>query len=78
MENTWEKKWVEDIEYLKEELKKRHNNLFAYTAEESFNEKIENLKSMVNDLDYEEMKVEISRVVASLKDAHTSFKVLLF
>lgn len=22
MENTWEKKWVEDIEYLKEELKK--------------------------------------------------------
>lgn len=72
MENTWEKKWVEDIEYLKEELKKRHNNLFAYTAEESFNEKIENLKDMVNELDYEEMKVEISRVVASLKDAHTS------
>ena len=28
MENTWEKKWVEDIEYLKEELKKRHKNLF--------------------------------------------------
>ena len=72
MENKWEKKWVEDIEYLKEEIKKRHNNLFAYTAEESFNEKIENLKSMVNELDYEEMKVEISRVVASLKDAHTS------
>ena len=72
MENTWEKKWVEDIEYLKEELKKRHKNLFAYTEEESFNEKIENLKDMVNELDYEEMKVEISRVVASLRDAHTS------
>lgn len=72
MENTWEKKWVEDIEYLKEELKKRHKNLFAYTEEESFNEKIENLKSIVNELDYEEMKVEISRVVASLRDAHTS------
>ncbi|EJT5932911.1 peptidase S41 [Clostridium perfringens] len=72
MENKWEKKWVEDIEYLKEELKKMHKNLFAYTEEESFNEKIENLKSMVNELDYEEMKVEISRVVASLKDAHTS------
>nr|WP_243447064.1 hypothetical protein [Clostridium perfringens] len=49
MENTWEKKWVEDIEYLKEELKKRHKNLFAYTEEESFNEKIENLKDMVNE-----------------------------
>lgn len=71
MENTWEKKWIEDIEYLKEELKKRHKNLFSYTEEESFNEKIESLKNMVNELDYEEMKVEISRVVASLRDAHT-------
>lgn len=72
MENTWKKKWVEDIEYLKEELKKKHKNLFAYTEEERFNEKIDNLKNMVNELDYEEMKVEISRIVASLKDAHTS------
>ncbi|WP_283689207.1 S41 family peptidase [Clostridium perfringens] len=72
MENTWEKKWVEDIEYLKEELKKRHKNLFAYTEEENFNEKVENLKNIVNELDYEEMKVEISRVVSSLRDAHTS------
>ncbi|ELC8441140.1 peptidase S41 [Clostridium perfringens] len=72
MKSTWEKKWIEDIEYLKKELKKKHKNLFAYTEEESFNKKIENLKKIVNELDYEEMKVEISRVVASIKDAHTS------
>ena len=30
MENTWEKKWVEDIEYLKEELKKRDELLAGY------------------------------------------------
>ena len=72
MDNTWEKKWLEDIGYLKEELKKKHKNLFAYSEEESFNEKVENLKNMINQLDYEEMKVEISRIVASIKDAHTS------
>lgn len=72
MESTWEKKWIEDIDYLKEELKKNHKNLFAYTEEEVFNKKIEDLKKIVNELDYEEMKAEISRIVASLKDAHTS------
>lgn len=70
--NVWEQKWLEDIDYLTEELKKNHKNLFAYTKEEVFNNKIEELKRIINQLDYEEMKVEISRVVASLKDAHTS------
>lgn len=72
MENTWEKKWIEDIDYLKGELKEKHVNLFAYTDEDSFNEKVESLKKIINQLDYEEMKVEISRIVASLKEAHTA------
>lgn len=71
--NTWEEKWIQDIDYLKENLKKNHKNLFAYTDEQSFNQKIADLKKIINQLDYEEMKVEISRVVASIKDAHTSF-----
>lgn len=72
MESLWEKKWIEDIDYLSEELKKRHVNLFAYTEEESFDRKVDDLKKIINQLDYEEMKVEISRVVASIKDAHTA------
>lgn len=70
--NYWEKKWIEDIDFFKDGLKKNHKNLFAYTKEEVFNNKIEDLKKIINQLDYEEMRVEISRVVASLKDAHTS------
>lgn len=72
MNNEWKNKWIEDIDYLKDELIKNHANLFAYTKEDEFNEKIEKLKEMIDELDYEEIKVEISRVVASIKDAHTS------
>lgn len=72
MDSNWKKKWIDDIDYLKEELINNHINLFAYTKEDEFNKKIEKLKEMIDELDYEEMKVEISRVVASIKDAHTS------
>lgn len=72
MENKWNKLWIEDIDYLKEELINNHINLFAYTKEEDFNKRIQSLKKMIDKLDYEEMKVEISRVIASIKDAHTS------
>lgn len=72
MKNLWNKKWVEDIDYLKEELIKNHVNLFAYIEEDEFNKKIEGLKEIIDKLDYEEMKVEISRITASIRDAHTS------
>lgn len=72
MKSEWKKKWVEDIDYLKEELIKNHINLFAYTKEDEFNKKIEELKKIIDKLDYEEMKVEISRIIASIRDAHTS------
>lgn len=72
MNNTWEEKWFEDIDYLKENLIKRHKNLFFNISREGFEEKINYLKSIVNNLDYDDMKVELSRIVASVKDAHTS------
>lgn len=72
MDSNWKKKWIEDIDYLKEELINNHINLFAYTKEDEFNKKIEILKERIDELDYEEMKIELSRVVASIKDAHTS------
>lgn len=72
MSNTWEEKWFEDIDYLKENLIKRHKNLFFHISRDEFEEKINYLKSIVNNLDYDDMKVELSRIVASVKDAHTS------
>lgn len=72
MKNKWNEIWIEDIDYLKNKLINNHINLFAYTKEEDFNKKIEQLKEIIDKLDYEEMKVEISRVIASIRDAHTS------
>lgn len=70
--STWEEKWIEDIDYLKDSLIRKHANLFANITKEEFNHNIETLKNIVNELDYEEMKVEISKIVASVKDAHTA------
>lgn len=72
MNNSWEQKWLEDIDFLSSNLKSKHKNLFFNISEEDFNYKIDSLKLRINDLDYNEMKVEISRVVASIGDAHTA------
>ncbi len=39
MSNTWEEKWFEDIDYLKENLIKRHKNLFFIYQEMSLKKK---------------------------------------
>ncbi|MGL5149830.1 MAG: peptidase S41 [Clostridium sp.] len=72
MKNTWEKKWGSDLDYLRDNLMEKHINLFAYTKKNDFLDKIDTLKASLNELDYEEIKVEISKIVASLRDAHTS------
>lgn len=72
MVKEWEEKWIEDIEYLRKKLIKNHKNLFFNRTIEEFDEKIEHLKSIVNELDYDEVKVELSAIVASIRDAHTS------
>ncbi len=75
MKNQWEEKWIEDINYLRENLIEKHKNLFFNTSKIAFEGKIEYLKSIINELDYDEMKVKLSRVVASIGDAHTSLVV---
>ncbi|MGG7177560.1 peptidase S41 [Clostridium paraputrificum] len=72
MSNSWEEKWIEDIDYLKDNLIGKHKNLFFNISREEFEDKLRYLKSLINELDYDEMKVELSRVVASVRDAHTS------
>jgi len=72
MNKNWEEKWIEDIDYLKDSLREKHKNLFVNISREEFQKKALELKSNVNYLDYDEMKVELSRLVASIKDAHTA------
>ena len=72
MNKTWEERWLEDIDYLKYSLIKKHKNLFFNVNEKEFEKKVSELKSMISNLDYDEIKVEISRIVAMIKDAHTA------
>ena len=72
MEDTWKKKWSEDLDFLKQKLIKKHKNLFFKISEDKFNEMIEKLKEEVDNLEYDDMKVEISRIVAAIGDAHTA------
>lgn len=72
MNKIWEQRWIEDIDCLKNTLIEKHKNLFFNISREEFEMKVSGLKSMINNLDYDEMKVELSRIVAMIKDAHTS------
>ena len=71
----WIDKWNEDIEFLKETLINKHKNLFFNITRESFENNIKELKGRIEKLDYNDMKVEISRVIASIGDAHTAVKL---
>lgn len=70
--NSWEEKWLEDIDFLTENLEKGHNNLFFNINKEEFLKKVKKLKSMINKLDYNEMKVELARLMASIGDGHSN------
>ncbi|BCZ46227.1 peptidase S41 [Clostridium gelidum] len=72
MNKNWEERWTEDIDYLKKSLITKHKNLFFNVDQKEFEKKVLELKLSVNNLDYDEMKVELSRLVAMVKDAHTS------
>ncbi|MEG1255875.1 peptidase S41 [Clostridium sp.] len=72
MKNQWELKWNEDIDYLRDNLIERHKNLFFNVSREEFENNIKELKLKINTLDYDEMKVELSKVVSSVRDAHTA------
>ncbi|MBU5483693.1 peptidase S41 [Clostridium sp. MSJ-11] len=64
-------KWVNDITYLEEQLPKRHKNLFFKVKKEDFYRDMNELKNKVNDYSDEEIKVQLSKIIASIGDGHT-------
>lgn len=65
-------KWQQDIEQLGKKLPKGHRNLFFYRKEQEFYRDIEELKSNVQYFDDYELYVQIGKIVAAIKDSHTS------
>lgn len=78
MDLTRKDRWIEDIDMLYSELPKRHKNLFFNISRSDFKAKVEGLKSKVQDLDDMEITVNISKIVASIGDAHTSVNMPVY
>ena len=65
-------KWIEDIDFLASQLPKKHANLFFCCKEEHFFSEIQALKNKVPKISSYEICIEISKIIAAFRDAHTS------
>ncbi|MDA3943246.1 MAG: hypothetical protein PF694_06860 [Bacteroidetes bacterium] len=63
--------WIEDIEYIQQELPQKHPNLFFKITEEVFNREIDELKSEVPHLTENQILVELMKIFSHLGDSHT-------
>lgn len=66
------KQWIDDINYLYENLPKYHKNLYHSMKEETFKGELEKLKKDVPQLKDYEIRCRLAQIVALVGDAHTS------
>lgn len=67
--------WEADIEYLKEELPKRHINFFAKKTIIDFNKGLESILSKADDLEDLEIAIKLQQLIATFGDSHTVIQV---
>lgn len=77
MDRQWVDKWKQDLNQLREELPKKHLNLYFEQSEENFFWEIDSLKEELDDGDMDHFVVisNIARIIASFKDAHTTLYI---
>lgn len=66
--------WEEDIDYLADQLKAKHKDIFFNISKKEFNVQINSLKDNLPNLNEDQIKVEIKKIVASIGDSHTKIK----
>jgi tetratricopeptide (TPR) repeat protein len=70
-------KWREDLRHMAEEMPKRHRNLFHTMKREQFAAAVKSLNERIPALTRHQIIVELARIVAMVKDGHTSIAGLL-
>lgn len=65
------RQFVEDLEFLKTELPKRHKNLFAKISEQEFNRKIDEIERVSKTLNIENFEIELYKLIKDIGDEHT-------
>lgn len=67
--------WMEDIDYLKENLEKKHKNLYHKITKEELEKQCNDLKKEIDKLTDFQIKLKMKEIVATIGDAHTSLSV---
>jgi hypothetical protein len=67
-----DQRWREDVQFLAEELPKRHKDLFFKLKREDFAQAVATLEQAIPSLSDEEIKIALIRLVARVGDGHTS------
>ncbi len=78
MKKKVDKKWVEVLDFLQNELPKRHKNLYSITSEAEYLDRIQSLRNELNHLENLVINAEIAKIVASVGDAHTSIDIPVY
>lgn len=60
-----------DLTFLADELPQRHKELFAATSAEAFTKQLDQLRAAMPNLNASQRHMELSRLLASLRDGHT-------
>lgn len=67
-------KWMEVLDFLENELPRRHKNLFFSIGATEYLDSIRVLKGELNSMENLHIQTEIGKIVASVQDAHTSIE----
>lgn len=67
--------WRRDLDYLEDELPQKHVNLFHSLDEAQFNSRIDALKSALVEMNEDEIKIEMQKIVAAAGDEHTATNI---
>lgn len=67
--------WQKDLDYLADELPKKHKNLFFKLSKEEFNNEINDLKQSLSKMSDDEIEMGINKIMASIGDAHTGANI---
>jgi len=70
-------KWREDLRFMAEEMPRRHKNLFHAMTREQFDAAVKSLNERIPTLTRNQIIVELTRIVAMVKDGHTSIANLM-
>jgi len=69
-------KWWNDLDFLAEELPKRHKDLFFKTSKREFKKAVADLRESIDSMTDAEVIIEMARIVAMMGDSHTSIDLL--